>query len=346
MGCRMSKKSKKQTSVESQDNSVCPPDLDAMKRRDLQRLCKSFNLKAIGKNVELIERLRSHYNQLELKQINNTKSEENTEDLSKVDDQVDVALNNVRLEECDENVNVNQSPDNPKPTTASNASSPKDWNWLARWCVVDGVLKQDAAERWVLLQLLGGRTVIVDPKTKERFDFVLEPTVLPTPDTYEDNYICGDCVRRNREKLSGWIGIRKSRLMETPKSSIGKENCGDDDLLRQSFKRKREEVLSPRSDFVELVVSPMKVRRLNPKSCSPASPQVRRERGEDFQLPKNLIKPWKPKKTKKTPPKEDPDYAQKVEKIITDLSPDEQRDLVFGAKSAILRSPAPHTKKV
>ena len=78
-----------------------------------------------------------------------------------------------------------------------------DWNWLARWCVVDGVLKQDAAERWVLLQLVGGRPLIVDNKTNERCDFVLEPTILPTPEEYEDNYICGDCVRKNHEKTVG-----------------------------------------------------------------------------------------------------------------------------------------------
>lgn len=132
-------------------------------------------------------------------------------------DEVDVASDKERLDQLDEN--VNQSPDEPsKPS--SNASSPKDldWNWIARWCVVDGVLKQDAAERWVLLRLIGGRTVIVDEKTKEWVDFVLEPTVLPTPDTHDDNYICGDCVRRNKEKLSGWIGIKKTA---TPKSSLG-----------------------------------------------------------------------------------------------------------------------------
>ena len=97
-----------------------------------------------------------------------------------------------------------------------------DWNWIARWCVVDGVLKQDAAERWVLLQLVGGRVLITDNKTKERYDFVLEPTILPTPEDCEDNYICGDCVRKNHEELSGWISIKKSGLTETPKSSLGR----------------------------------------------------------------------------------------------------------------------------
>ena len=87
---------------------------------------------------------------------------------------------------------------------------------------MDGVLKQDAAERWVLLQLIGGRPLIIDNKTKERCDFVLEPTILPTPEDCEDNYLCGDCVRKNHEKLSGWIGMRKSAFNETPKSSRGR----------------------------------------------------------------------------------------------------------------------------
>lgn len=340
MGCRMTKKSKKTAESQDESNGACPSNLDSMKRRDLQKLCKSLNLRAVGKNAELVERIRSHYNQIELEEIGDTRTEENLQAVNNCDE-VDVASDKERLNQLDEN--VNQSPDEPsKPS--SNASSPKDldWNWIARWCVVDGVLKQDAAERWVLLRLIGGRTVIVDEKTKERVDFVLKPTVLPTPDTHDDNYICGDCVRRNKEKLSGWIGIKKTA---TPKSSLGKENY-DANLLRQSFKRKREDVVSPRlaSDFIEFVDNPMKVRRLNQGSCSPASPQVRRERGEDFQLPKNLLQPWKPKKAKNTPPKEDPDFAQKVEKIITDLSPDEQHNLVFGSKSGVLRSPL-QTKK-
>ena len=87
-----------------------------------------------------------------------------------------------------------------------------DWKWLAQWCVVDGTLKHDAVERWILLQRVGGWPLIIDTQAKERYDFVLEPTILPTPEEYKDNYICGDCVRKNRDKLSNWIGMRKSGL--------------------------------------------------------------------------------------------------------------------------------------
>ena len=128
----------------------------------------------------------------------------------------------------------------------------QDWNWIARWCVVDGVLKQDAAERWVVLSLIGGRTVIVDDKTKEKFDFVLEPTILPTPETCDDNYICGDCARRNKENLSGWLGIKKAASVETPKSSLG-EFCGN--IKRRIFSVSRifREKRSKLSNLVNLV---------------------------------------------------------------------------------------------
>ncbi|XP_028413225.1 developmental pluripotency-associated protein 2-like isoform X2 [Dendronephthya gigantea] len=353
MGCRMTKGKRAKKNVQKDENHIesIPDDLESMKRKDLQKLCKTYNLKANGKNSELVERLRCHFNTIKLTDIGSGETEAGKENVVVEDngcDNVDVAPNKVHQDECDENVNTLSPAGKPgesaQPT--SNTSSPKDWNWLARWCVVDGVLKQDAAERWVQIQLVGGRPLIIDTKTKERYDFVLEPTILPTPEEYEDNYICGDCVRKNHEKLSGWIGIRKSGLTETPKSSLGKENLNNNSLLRQSFKRKREDVISPNftSEFIDLVDTPNKLRRLNPQSCSPASPQVRRDRGEDFQLPKNLLKPFKPKKAKKTPPKEDPDYAQKVEKIITDLSPEEQRNLVFGLGNSDLPRSPPHTK--
>ena len=346
MGCRMTKSKKAKKNAQTEDNHIecLPEDLDSLKRKDLQKLCKTYKLKAIGKNSELVERLRSHFNTIKLTDIGSAETSKAQENVVVEDD------NNIdgAPDECNASTSPAEKTSDETHLPNSDTSSPKDWNWIARWCVVDGVLKQDAAERWVLLQLVGGRTLITDNKTRERYDFVLEPTILPTPEDCEDNYICGDCVRKNHDALSGWINIKKSGLTaETPKSSLGKENLNNNSLLRQSFKRKREEVLSPQSfsELIDWVDSPNKLRRLDTRTCSPASPQVRRERGEDFQLPKNLVKPFKPKKAKKTPPREDPDLAQKVEKIITDLSPEEQRNLVFGlGRTALARSP-PHKKK-
>ena len=56
MGCRMSKakKSKKNASAEENHIESLPADLDTMKRKDLQKLCKKHKLKAIGKVKILI----------------------------------------------------------------------------------------------------------------------------------------------------------------------------------------------------------------------------------------------------------------------------------------------------
>ena len=53
MGCRMSKakKSKKNASAEENHIESLPADLDTMKRKDLQKLCKKHKLKAIGKVI-------------------------------------------------------------------------------------------------------------------------------------------------------------------------------------------------------------------------------------------------------------------------------------------------------
>ena len=45
------KSSSKKKDAENKNNSnrLHPPDLDALKRKDLQKLCKAFHLKANGK---------------------------------------------------------------------------------------------------------------------------------------------------------------------------------------------------------------------------------------------------------------------------------------------------------
>ena len=60
MGCRMSKakKSKKNAHADEAHIESLPADLDTMKRKDLQRLCKKHKLKAVGKVVMIF--LESH----------------------------------------------------------------------------------------------------------------------------------------------------------------------------------------------------------------------------------------------------------------------------------------------
>ena len=73
----------------------------------------------------MIESLRAHYNQLELKEINHeTKTEDpGVEDVDNSGEEVDVAPNKGQLEECNEN--VIESPEKPETTSVSNTSSPK-----------------------------------------------------------------------------------------------------------------------------------------------------------------------------------------------------------------------------
>ena len=58
MGCRMSKakKSKKNAHADEAHIESLPADLDTMKRKDLQRLCKKHKLKAVGKVVMFFEK--------------------------------------------------------------------------------------------------------------------------------------------------------------------------------------------------------------------------------------------------------------------------------------------------
>ena len=51
MGCRMTKKSKKNVRGKENHVEIIPDDLEGMKRKELQKLCKTHKLKAIGKVV-------------------------------------------------------------------------------------------------------------------------------------------------------------------------------------------------------------------------------------------------------------------------------------------------------
>ena len=50
MGCRMTKGKKAKKNVQTEDNHIENiSDLETMKRKDLQKLCKKYKLKAVGK---------------------------------------------------------------------------------------------------------------------------------------------------------------------------------------------------------------------------------------------------------------------------------------------------------
>lgn len=235
-------------------------------------------------------------------------------------------------------------------------------NACTKWCVVDGLLKQEIKVMWKRIHLIGGKAMISNSFGK-RVPFVLEPCGIPTPENYEDNFICGSCVRENEAALR-WNGNSRSVhssgiSQEADNSELG-VSCStptsSNHTLLTSFsrmgsvKRKRSEDTSSsvvnsstESDQME------KKRRKDPVirsgSSTPASPQVRRARGEQLILPRNLQRPWRPKKTSKASQssiKEDTDFAKRVEEIIKNTQPgsEEEMQMIMSSRSnKIRRSP-------
>ena len=81
-------------------------------------------------------------------------------------------------------------------------------NACTKWCVVEGLLKQETKVMWKRIHLVGGKAMISNSFGK-RVPFVLEPCGIPTPENYEDNFICGSCVRENEAALR-WNGNSRS----------------------------------------------------------------------------------------------------------------------------------------
>ena len=73
-------------------------------------------------------------------------------------------------------------------------------NACTKWCVVEGVLIQENKAMWKRIHLIGGQAMISNSFGK-RVPFVLKPCGITTPENYEDNYICGSCVRENEAAL-------------------------------------------------------------------------------------------------------------------------------------------------
>lgn len=72
---------------------------------------------------------------------------------------------------------------------------------------------------------------------------------------------------------------------------------------------------------------------------------MRRARGEQLVLPRNLQKPWHPKKTAKPSKaaiKEDTEFAKRVEEIIKNTQPGSEEEMamiLFSKSNKIQRSP-------
>ena len=104
-------------------------------------------------------------------------------------------------------------------------------NACTRWCVVEGLLKQDMKTQWRKIHLLGGKPMISNSFGK-RVPFVLEPSGLNAPDDCDDNYICGTCVRDNETALR-WKG--SSRMVHSTVTQQEAINQGKEPLRSMSW---------------------------------------------------------------------------------------------------------------
>lgn len=96
---------------------------------------------------------------------------------------------------------------------------------------MEGLLKQDMKTQWRKIHLLGGKPMISNSFGK-RVPFVLEPSGLNTPDDYDDNYICGTCVRDNETALR-WKG--SSRMVHSTVTQQEAINQGEEPLRSMSW---------------------------------------------------------------------------------------------------------------
>lgn len=235
------------------------------------------------------------------------------------------------------------------------------------WCVVEGLLKQENKSMWKKIYLSGGKAMISNSFGK-RVPFVLEPCGLMTPKDYDDNYICRSCVRDNEVVLrckGGSRVVHSSAMPQEPDNSEPTTKCStplssSHSLLTSfsrsgSVKRKRSEdangsVVNSSTDSDQMEKKRRKDAIVRSGSSTPASPQVRRARGEQLVLPRNLIRPWQPKKTTKTSQsviREDTEFAKRVEEIIKNTQPgsDEEMSMIMFSKSSrIQRSPTKTTE--
>ncbi|XP_066487462.1 developmental pluripotency-associated protein 2-like [Tiliqua scincoides] len=167
--------------------SSCPPvngtssfDYSTLKRTELQQQCKKLGLRATGKNAELVKRLKAYREEPISKTATVAEAANKTEECC----QTPEAL----LTVCNPNVSktVKTEPSEEKPDVVQG------------WCVVHGMALYRPSFSWAPLLLRGGLIYIQDGENLVPFH--LPPLNTPVPNGLSDNYVCEDCVIRNREK--------------------------------------------------------------------------------------------------------------------------------------------------
>ncbi|XP_072859622.2 uncharacterized protein LOC110069907 isoform X1 [Pogona vitticeps] len=169
-------------------NSACPPtsgtssaDYSTLKRVQLQQQCKKVGLRATGKNAELVERLKAFHGEPLLKTV-----ESKEEKTAKVE----------------EHCQIHEAPLTAPPLDlmkdVKTETSEEKTDMIRGWCVVHGMVLYRPSSSWAPLLLRGGLVCVQDGK--KVVPFHLPPLNISVPEGLSDNYVCEDCVVRNREK--------------------------------------------------------------------------------------------------------------------------------------------------
>ncbi|XP_062980325.1 developmental pluripotency-associated protein 2 [Elgaria multicarinata webbii] len=158
-------------------------DYVALKRAELQQLCKKLGLRATGKNAELVERLKAYHGEPRQKTAGDCGAKKGANE----------------NEECQPNPKaLPEIPCLDVTRDVKTEPSEKKTGMIRGWCVVHGMVLHRPPSNWVPLLLQRGLVWVQDGK--DLVPFHLRPLNIPVPEGLSDNYICRDCVIRNREK--------------------------------------------------------------------------------------------------------------------------------------------------
>lgn len=91
-------------------------------------------------------------------------------------------------------------------------------NACTRWCVVEGLMKQENTALWRQIHLVGGKPMISNSFGKG-IPFILSPCGLATPENCDDNYICNNCVQENESALRRQGNSQVAHSSVTPKDT-------------------------------------------------------------------------------------------------------------------------------
>ncbi|KAJ6661937.1 hypothetical protein lerEdw1_012784 [Lerista edwardsae] len=189
-------------------NGISFIDYSALKRTELQQQCKKLGLRATGKNTELVKRLKAHHGASILK------TEAVEEEANKT-------------EECRQTPKAPPTVSNQDLTKAvkTEPSEEKTEN-VQGWCVVHGMILYRPPSSWAPLLLCGGLVYVQDGENLVPFH--LPPLHLPVPNGLSDNYICEDCVVRNREKPKSCLLCHQAegKVKQTGSSKRGSSRRG------------------------------------------------------------------------------------------------------------------------